>query len=483
MRACMRGCSSVDRVLASEAKGRGFDPRQPRHQPCCPHIALWSQAQRDRQKGMPLHTVQAPAAATLHAQLKGYPTHWPPIALNQVGHQGWQLLRGDLPFPLAVLRHAALEHNLAWMRDFCAERGISLSPHGKTTMSPQLYQRQLAAGAWAISYATVYQAGIGVVHGVRRVLIANQVLQPADLDGLAHLLASTPGLEAFFLVDSVVQIEQIERWRRLRQQTVVFSVLLELGLAGKRTGCRTHEEALTVAQRVHDSPALRLSGVECYEGGLATCDHAHDTEAVAALMARLQAVAQACDASGWFDADEVLITAGGSALFDLVARDLRPRLSRPSRGVLRSGCYLTHDHAQYRRMLHCVGERLQLTNTLESALEVLSVVQSCPEPGLALLSMGKRDVSYDLDLPMPLWRAEPGDTTTQPVPSHWRISALNDQHAYLRFEADADGSEHPRVGQIVGSGISHPCTTFDKWRWMPVVDEGYGVIDAVTIHC
>ena len=25
------GCSSVDRVLASEAKGRGFDPRQPRH--------------------------------------------------------------------------------------------------------------------------------------------------------------------------------------------------------------------------------------------------------------------------------------------------------------------------------------------------------------------------------------------------------------------------------------------------------------------
>lgn len=25
-----RGCSSVDRVLASEAKGRGFDPRQPR---------------------------------------------------------------------------------------------------------------------------------------------------------------------------------------------------------------------------------------------------------------------------------------------------------------------------------------------------------------------------------------------------------------------------------------------------------------------
>lgn len=419
----------------------------------------------------------------LHAQLKGYPTHWPAIALDQVGQQGWQLLKGDLPFPLAVLRNSALEHNLSWMRDFCAKRGLSLSPHGKTTMSPQLYQRQLAAGAWAISFATVYQAGIGVAHGVRRVLIANQVLQAADLDGLAYLLSAHPGLEAFFLVDSVAQIEQIERWYQDRRPAVVFAVLLELGVAGKRTGCRSHEEALTVARRVHESPALRLAGVESYEGALATCDHAHDADAVAALMARLQAVAQACDAAGWFEAEEVLITAGGSALFDLVARDLQPHLSRPARGVLRSGCYLTHDHVQYRRMLHCVGERLQLSDTLKPALEVLSVVQSCPEPGLALLSMGKRDVSYDLDLPLPLWRATPGETQTQVVPSHWRITALNDQHAYLRFDAQASPGERPCVGQIVGSGISHPCTTFDKWRWMPVVDEGYGVVDAVTIHC
>ena len=107
------------------------------------------------------------------------------MTVEAVASQGWQLLRGDLPFPLAVLRQQALEHNLIWMREFCRERDISLAPHGKTTMSPELYRRQLDAGAWAISFATVYQAGIGVAHGVRRVLIANQVLQPADLDGLA----------------------------------------------------------------------------------------------------------------------------------------------------------------------------------------------------------------------------------------------------------------------------------------------------------
>ena len=419
----------------------------------------------------------------LHAGFKGYPTHAAPLPLSDVGQQDWRLLRGDLPLPLAVLRRSALEHNLSWMREFCAQRGISLAPHGKTTMSPQLYHRQLAAGAWAISFATVYQAGIGVSHGVRRVLIANQVLQAADLDGLAHLLSTCEGLEAMFLVDSLEQIEQIERWRAQRTSPVVFSVLLELGLAGQRTGCRSHEQALAVAQRVHSSPALRLVGIESYEGGLVTCDHEHDAQAVAALMQRLQAVAQACDAAGWFECDEVLITAGGSALFDLVARDLRPRLSRPARGVLRSGCYLTHDHVQYRQLLRCVGERLQLARTLEPALEVLSVVQSVAEPGLAHLSMGKRDVSYDRDLPVPLWRAEQGDTQTRPVPSHWQVVALNDQHAHLRYDAARPSHEHPRVGHIVGSGISHPCTTFDKWRWMPVVDDDYRVVDAITIHC
>ena len=199
-------------------------------------------------------------------------------------------------------------------------------------------------------------------------------------------------------------------------------------------------------------------------------------------MARVQDLAQACEAADLFECEEVLLTAGGSAIFDLVAKNLKPVLKRPTRGVLRSGCYLTHDHVHYKKMLQCVGERLQLRETLKPALEVLSRVQSCPEPGLAILSMGKRDVSFDMDLPIPIWRAQVGDSTTHSVPAHWEINALNDQHAYLHFHSQAPHDEQPFVGQIVGSGISHPCTTFDKWRWMPVVDDHYKVIDAISIH-
>jgi D-serine dehydratase len=421
-------------------------------------------------------------AMQLNGAIKGYPQHLGAIALEQAGRQGWSVLDGDLPLPLAVLKADALEHNLAWMREFCQSRGLDIAPHGKTTMSPELYARQLAAGAWGISFATVFQAGVGARHGVPRIIIANQVMQAVDLDSLAMLLRDHKGLQVYFLVDSLAQLGLIEAWQQARSSTTVFTVLLELGIEGKRTGCRQHDTALELARAIRRSPAVRLVGIECYEGALATCNHDSDRRNVDALMQRVQELARACEAEDLFEAQEILLTAGGSAIFDLVAPYLRPHLQRPVRGVLRSGCYLTHDHVSYRRHLRCVQERLNLRESLRPALEVLCSVQSCPEPGLAILSMGKRDVSYDLDLPVALWRASLGDSQTQPAPGHWRITDLNDQHAYLRFEPQAPAHEQPQLGQVVGCGISHPCTTFDKWRWMPVVSADYRVIDAVSIH-
>ena len=349
-------------------------------------------------------------------------------------------------------------------------------------MSPELYRRQIEAGAWGISFANVFQASVGARHGIERVVIANQVLQWAELDGLAALHSDHPRLDSCFLVDSVAQVERIEAWRAARGVDVVFKVLLELGVAGKRTGVRQTAEAVTLARRIRTSPALRLVGVECYEGVLASGGGEAEKQGVEELMGRVKAVCETCVREELFETDEVLLSAGGSAIFDLVAAHLRPALKRPARGVLRSGCYIAHDHVAYHEHLQRVGERLQEAQTLHPALEVLSCVQSCPEPGLALLSMGKRDVSHDLHLPLPLWRAEVGASSTMPAPPHWKITSLNDQHAFLRFDADTPAEEHPQLGQIVGSGISHPCTTFDKWRWMPVVDDGYRVIDAASMH-
>lgn len=400
--------------------------------------------------------------------------------------QGWHVLGDDLAFPLAVLRRSALMHNLQWMQAYADRRGVLLAPHGKTTMSPQLFRMQLDAGAWGITFGTVYQWRVGVACGVRRSIIANQVVGAAELSALQHTLRQDPGLQVWFLVDSLAQLQCIEDWfaaQPLSDSPIrPFDVLLEIGIPGKRTGCRSLEDAMQLAKALHASPCVRLCGLECYEGNAANGDSAHDIAAVTELVRRVLEVARGCEALELFDDEAgVMLSAGGSAVFDLVMPLLRHQgLGRPVRGVLRSGCYVTHDHGNYRHYLKGVEHREGWTSSLRPALEVWALVQSVPEPGLALLGCGKRDISYDLDLPLPQRIARRGARSMQAledVPPDWKITALNDQHAYLRFDP---AGPVPAVGDRVVLGISHPCTTFDKWRWMPLMEDDGRVTGAIT---
>jgi len=437
-------------------------------------------------------TATATATATTNANFtdpllgshfKGYPRTQPPRLRSEVGAAGWNVLAGDLPLPLAMLKREALEHNLAWMQSRVREWGIDLAPHGKTTMSPQLFQRQLDAGAWGLTFATVTQLAVGVAAGARRTLIANQVVSDEDLAGIQMLLSATPGLCVVFLVDSIAQLGLIEDWAKRHPASVPFEVMLEIGIDGGRTGCRTHEEAIAVASALRSSNAVKLVGIESYEGLNATGSTEADTAFAKALMDRIEAVARHCDTQKLFETDEVLVSAGGSAIFDLVAGRLKPALKSPVRGLLRSGCYVTHDHGFYKRLVNAVDERLgcKCGEGLTPAMEVWANVQSRPEPGLAILSVGKRDVSFDMSMPVPIARAARGVLQPQAVPASWRVTALNDQHAYLRWDASEE-ADAPKVGDRVGLGISHPCTTFDKWHWMPIVENDYRVSDAVVIH-
>jgi D-serine dehydratase len=414
----------------------------------------------------------------IDATFKGYPHHQPALRRSAIGAQKWNVLAGDLPLPLAVIRQQALTHNLSWMQGFAQARGLGLAPHGKTSMSPQLFARQLAAGAWGMTFSSVGQLRAGLAAGAKRCLIANQVFAAIDLQGIADLIRANEGLRILFLVDSAQQLAQIERWHQAHPGTAPLEVLLEVGVPGGRTGCRDHTQALALAALLHASPAVLLAGIECYEGLGATGQSDTDVPYAARLMARTLGIAQQCDAQGLFDGPEIVLTAGGSAIFDLVADHLRPALSRPVCGLLRSGCYVTHDQGNYTRMMSAISTRLGCGDGLHAALEVWAAVQSCPEPGLAIVAVGRRDLSHDQELPSLLRRCRYASQTLESIPADWRIAALNDQHAYLQF--NGTGADTPQVGDLLCLGISHPCTTFDKWRWMPLVDEQYTVCDAIV---
>lgn len=408
--------------------------------------------------------------------LKGWPLQTPPCPRSRVAGQGWRVLGGDLPLPLAVLHRPRLRHNLGWMQALADGAGVALAPHGKTTMAPALFQAQLAAGAWGITFASVGQLAIGVASGVRRALIANQVLQAADLHALAALHRAHPDLRAPFLLDSPGQLAAVEQ----AAAGSVFEALVELGLPGGRTGVRDDNEALALARRVRASPAVRLVGVEAYEGLWATGEDAEDRRLVDAVLGRLGRFLHVAEAEALFETDRPLVSAGGSAVFDLVAQGLGGLAAGGARlALLRSGCYVTHDDGAYQRYASVVNRRLGCAEAagLQAALQVWCLVQSCPEPGLAVLNAGKRDVSTDWGLPVPVAWAPAGAEVPQACPPGWSIGKLNDQHAYLRV---ADSARAPQVGDRIALGISHPCTTFDKWRWMPLVDDSLTVVDAIV---
>ena len=414
----------------------------------------------------------------LHPGTKGLPIT-APLRQGALGHQGWNVLQGDTSFPVALLKTSALLHNLEWMRRFCEQHGATLAPHGKTTMCPQLFGAQLANGAWGITLATAPQVQVAHRFGVRRVLLANQLVARADINSVLQLMHDDPDFDCYVLADSLAGVARLATAVAAHPLARPLPVLAELGLAGKRAGCRTPEEAMTVARAIATAPGLRLAGFEGYEGLLVSDDRAADVRAVDAFVAQLAALVRAADAEGLFEgAAEILLSAGGSAYFDLVARGFEGvgGLSLPVRPVLRSGCYLTSDHGSYARLIGDLnGREAAPAEGLRPALEVWSVVQSRPEPDLAILSMGKRDASYDVDLPIPLFSHRPGPGAPAALPAGCTIFKMNDQHAYLRLPPGHPMCATLAVGDLVGCGISHPCTTFDKWPLLLAVDDDYAV--------
>ncbi len=399
-------------------------------------------------------------------RFKGMPAQWSGHTPNEICAQAPELFASAPMGPICVLSAPALAHNIAVMRDWCARHGVELAPHGKTHMSPALAAAQLAAGACAITVATISQMRVYRAFGVRDFILANELVDRAGLHWLAAQLNGDPTLAVLCWVDSIRGVQIMSTELAAAGLTRPLDVCVEVGAAGGRTGTRSPEITDEVARAVTDSAQLRLVGVAGYEAALG-----HDVSAPGRATIRdylLGLRASVLRLAGVIEDDTILVSAGGSTHFDLVAEILGQGwpAGLTVRTVLRSGCYLTHDEGLYRRTSPLA--RPGTAPQLRPAMSVWAQVCSRPEPGLALLTMGRRDVSFDQDLP--LVRGIAGA----------ELSKLNDQHAYLRLGSTAERGAD--VGDWLEFGISHPCTVFDKWPMIPVVDADNRVVQLVRTY-
>ncbi len=360
----------------------------------------------------------------------------------------------DLWTPLLVLDDAALDANIAFVARWVADHGLELMPHGKTTMAPQLWRRQLDAGATGITVATPWQLRVAVAAGMPSIMLANQLTDPGAIRWLAS--GGAGGARVWSWIDDLDAVSWIEQ-NLGSTSGQPLEVLVDLGRPGGRTGARTQDQAMRIAERVTASSVLRLAGVAGYEGAVA---HGRSDEALAAASGYVaDLVALHRRMRPLYDGGDVIVTAGGSAYPDVVTEVFAAAAAHDTaRYMLRSGAYITHDEGYYREVSPFEGHGLR------PAARGLARVISHPEPELALVDAGKRDFPYDEGLPIPLF-ALTRDGRRLPLEGA-RTVKLSDQHAFVRLAPGAGVG----LGDVIVFGLSHPCTMFDKWRLIPVVD-------------
>ncbi|MET8447275.1 amino acid deaminase [Streptomyces sp. NPDC005209] len=401
-------------------------------------------------------------------RFKGLPPDADGLTVGELAAERRNLFTDGFTTPVLALSAERLEHNLRLMETYAARHHLAFAPHGKTSMAPRLFRRQIEHGAWGITLAVPHQVRVARAFGIERVFLANELVDAAALRWISAELDADPSFRFICYVDSVRGVELMDA--ALRGAARPVDVVVELGAGeGARTGVRTEAQCAAVADAVAGTRTLRLVGVAGYEAQVpGAC-----VESVGAWLRRLTGIAVEFDKAGRFaEADEIVVSAGGSEWFDAVAdvfADL-PELSLPVLKLLRSGAYVSHDDVHYRKQTPF--NRVPEEGALEPAFRLWAQVVSRPSATEAFVNAGKRDAAHDLDLP--LAQVVRRDGVERPA-AGIEVTALSDQHLWLRTGPEAD----IEVGDWLGIGLSHPCTSFDKWQLIPVAEADGTVVDYI----
>ena len=398
------------------------------------------------------------STTVIEDKFKGFPIDSYGKTLEQFLATKPNLFTANFQFPIMVLKESAVKNNIAQMMSFCNSVDAQIAPHVKTTMSPQLAQMQVAAGARALTVANFWQGRIFLKHGFKNIIIANEVLDPTAIAEIAKINKQKQA-EIIFYVDSILALEIIQKHTPSEGEQNLF---IEIGTENGRGGVRELSLVEQLAQRIKADQRLNLIGVTGFEG--AVPDAARGRRGEKKISKFCQKIVAAAELAYPYKSDQpFVISAGGSAYFDIVARELN-KFEKPRRLLLRSGGYITHDHKYYEEIYpFALSDR-----SFQPAIEVWAQVISKPEKDFGVLNLGKRDIGNDLHNPIPIKSYDGQVKSFSAV-----IEKLNDQHGYLR------GKQEFSLAQLIGLGISHPCTTFDKWGLIPLVNDDYDLVDCL----
>ena len=391
-------------------------------------------------------------------EYKSFPIESYGSSINDFISKKPNIFKSGFQFPLMVLKKDALMNNINLMAKYCASVGAELAPHVKTTMSPQIAKLQVDAGAYALTIANLWQAEVFRKFGFNKLIIANEVLDQNSINRISDLNKSGQA-EIIFYVDSLNGLDVIKKFT---PKDGLQNLFIEIGTDNGRGGVRDLYLVKQIAEAINQDSRLQLRGVTGFEGAVPNANRTNKGEEDVRNFCRK--IVSAAEVSYKFRSQhKFIISAGGSAYFEIVSEELN-KFNKEKIFLLRSGGYVTHDSKYYEEIYPFRSS----VDKFQPAIEVWAQVVSNPEPGFGVLNLGKRDVGCDLHNPIPTQKYSKSIEGFSGV-----IEKLNDQHAFMKSLESFENAD------LIGLGVSHPCTTFDKWRLIPLVNDNYDVVDCI----
>lgn len=285
--------------------------------------------------------------------------------------------------PALVVNLDAMERNLQRMADYAKLHGMRLRPHAKMHKSAALALRQMQAGAVGVCVQKTSEAEALAAAGVGDIYLSNEIVAPSKLQRVAALARALQlrGGRLAIAVDSRAGIEALAQ--ALGPGQNLIDVFIELDVGQKRCGVAEPTDVLPLAQAIARQPALRLAGLQAYNG---RAQHlrsvAERRAALDEVIARVQEARRLVEAAGL---SLPLVTGAGSGTFGLEA-------TSGVFGELQAGSYLFMD-ADYAR-----NEADPAQPAFEHALFVKTQVMSV-SPGHVVVDAGHKSHAIDSGLP------------------------------------------------------------------------------------
>ena len=283
------------------------------------------------------------------------------------------MTKQEIETPALLVDLDRMEANLERMAAFFRSVPAKLRPHFKNHKCPDLATRQLGAGAIGMTCATLQEAECLVQHGVRSVLLANEIVDPVKIRRLLELARQA---EVIVCVDNEKVADDLARAGRDRQ--TLLSVLVDVDVGQHRCGVPPGEPAVRLARGVAEK-GLRFRGLMGYGGHVShQLPSPEKEEAVVATMRSL------LETKTWVEREGIpveIVSVGATGTYSLYGR-------YPGVTEVQAGSYLLMD-TNYR----------ECCTDFDLALTVLATVISKANGDHVVADAGVKTLSCERGIP------------------------------------------------------------------------------------